>query len=564
MTRPLRSALALSVATVTALALSAPALAHDDKPQLPPLEIPDGHLGTPFVDGVEYVGGRNGFTGGHVVLRGDRLYIGSFAIGMRIYDISDRESPELLGAWQPAEPRADAVPEAGEFDGRHLAVLNGTRRTTRPDEFRTDRSEFLDVTDPAEPVLLHEFVGQDDGEAHLGHFLVDQRVWVPAGGSLPYGEDGGAPEERRPDQSYDHHGGLRLYDLSPVIETDPGACDGHGGWDNPCAPELLFAADPVAMWEASPHRGDREVGHDFTHTHDATPHEGVEVAGLDGPRDIVLLAEGGDYLDDAGNTGSIFVIDVTGVADGQEPVVLNRFIHPGYEDDRDHDPIRYYHEAQLLDGDPSVMMITDEDMHSGCEEGGAIYFVALSADLTEAEPLSEWHIPSDTPAAVCSVHNISSDGDLVYVGSYDAGLQVLDLSDPTEPERAGYFIAEGATTWGAYHYDGYVYLGDMTRGLDIVRALDQPDGTGEGGDDGADDGTADGGADDGSADGGADDGTGDGVGDGTSDDGTDGSAGGLAAEPARSPLPTTGGPAGLTVLGLLLLTSIAGARRRAG
>jgi hypothetical protein len=541
--RTLRTGTALLAAFVTTVALAAPALAHDEKPHLPPLDIPDGHIGTPLVEDVEYVGGRNGFTGGHVVTRGDRLYIGSFAIGMRIYDISDREAPELLGAWQPIEPRADAVPEAGVFDGRHIAVLNGTGRATQPDPIRTDRSEFLDVTDPSEPTLLHEFVGQDDGEAHLGHFLVDQRVWVPAGGRGSYGGDGGLDEAELPEQSYDHHRGLRLYDLAPVIETDPETCDGHGGWDNPCAPQLLFAADPVAMWEASPFRDGREIGHDFTHTHDATPHEGVFVDGLEGPRDIVLLAEGGDYLDDDGNTGSIFVIDVTGVADGQEPVVLNRFIHPGYDDGRDHDPIRYYHEAQFLDGDPSVMMITDEDMHSGCDDGGAIYFVRVSADLTEAAPLSEWHIPTDTPAAVCSVHNISSDGDLVYVGAYNAGLQVLDLSDPTEPQRAGSFIAEGATTWGAYHHDGYVYLGDMTRGLDIVRALAQPgEGTADGG--GADDG----GVDDGASDGTADDG-------GTSDDGgtTDGTSAPLAAGPASRALPVTGTPAMLALLGLLSL-----------
>lgn len=465
-----RRPLTLLAAAATVLAMAAPAVAHDDKPQLPPVDIPGDSAGA-LSEGVEYVAGRNGFTGGHVVTRGDRLYIGSYAIGLRAYDISDRESPALLGAWQPIEPRADAVPEAGEFDGRHIAALNGTRRTTSPDDIRTDRSEFLDFTDPEDPVLLHEFVGQDDGEAHLGHFVVGQRLWVPSGGAGAYGDDGGLDEGDRPAQSYEHHRGLRLYDLSPVIDTPTDECDPHPEYpyDNPCAPELLFAANPVEMWEDSPFRDGREVGHDHTHTHDATPHGGVMVEGLDGPRDLLLLAEGGDYLDDAGNTGSVFIVDITGASEGEEPVVLNRFIHPGYDDDREHDAIRYYHEAQLLDGDPSVMIVTDEDMHSGCDDGGAIYFVRLSADMTEATPLSEWHIPTDTPAEVCSVHNFTSEGDLVYIGSYNAGLQILDVSDPTEPERVGYYLAEGTTAWGAYHHDGLIYVGDMTRGLDIMR-----------------------------------------------------------------------------------------------
>lgn len=115
------------------------------------------------------------------------------------------------------------------------------------------------------------------------------------------------------------------------------------------------------------------------------------------------------------------------------------------------------------------MIVTDEDMHSGCEDGGAIYFVGLSADMTAATPLSEWHIPTDSPAAVCSVHNFTSDGDLVYIGSYNAGLQIIDVSEPAEPERVGYYLAEGTTAWGAYHHDGLIYVGDMTRGLDVMR-----------------------------------------------------------------------------------------------
>jgi hypothetical protein len=426
-------------------------------------------LSTPLAIGenVEYVTGSQGWTGGHAVTRDDRLYVGAYGIGMRMFDITDPAAAEQTGEYAPGN-RADAVPEAREFDGRHIATLNGTRRTTFTQDTRTDRSEFLDVTDPSDPVLLHEFVGQDDGEAHLGHFVVGQRLWIPAGGSGAYGGSGGLAEDERPDQTYEHHRGLRIYDLSPVIDNSAEMCDPDAGWDNPCAPELLFAGDPVELWESSPYRDGREVGHAFTHTHDATPHEGVHVEGL-GERDLLLLAEGGSYLDDGGNTGSVFIIDITDVSEGAAPVVLNRFIHPGYDDGRDHDPIRYYHEAQLLDGDPSVMIVTDEDMHSGCDAGGAIYFVQLSPDLTEAIPLSEWHIPTETPAAVCSVHNFTSDGHLAYVGSYNAGLQVLDLSDPEVPRRVGYYIAEGATTWGAYYHDGFVYLGDMSRGLDVVR-----------------------------------------------------------------------------------------------
>lgn len=475
----------LVTAVVTALALGIPAEAHDGGSHVSALAEPDpffhaGHDASPgeayvaalvpgptgaYTENTEHVAARNGFTGGHVMTRGERLYVGSYGVGMRIFDVSDPADPEEIGDYTPGGPRADAVPEAGEFDGRHIATLNGTRRTSFSQDTRTDRSEFLDVTDPADPVLLHEFVGQDDGEAHNGDYVSRERLWLPSGGAGAYGDDGGAPEELRPRQRYDHHRGLRIYDLDPVIDTEASDCEPDAGWDNPCVPGLLFAANPVELWEDSPFRKGREVGHDFTHTHDITIYEDFQ---LDrGPkRDIALLAEGGSYLDDDGNTGSVFVIDITNPT---KPTVLNRFIHPGYDDGRDHDPIRYYHEAQFLDGDPSVMIIADEDMHSGCDRGGALYTVRVSANLREAEPLDEWHTPTTTPASVCSVHVFDSEGPLIFNGAYNGGVQVIDASDPADLQQAGFGIAPGSTAWGAWFHEGYVYVGDMTRGLDVFR-----------------------------------------------------------------------------------------------
>jgi hypothetical protein len=115
------------------------------------------------------------------------------------------------------------------------------------------------------------------------------------------------------------------------------------------------------------------------------------------------------------------------------------------------------------------MLVTDEDLHNGCGSAGGITAVRLSPSLTSATELSEWFIPFGTPAAVCSVHVFSSEGPRVFLGSYNAGLQVVDYSDPVNPRQLGHFIAEGATSWGALHHEGYVYVGDMTRGLDVFR-----------------------------------------------------------------------------------------------
>jgi hypothetical protein len=424
-----------ALVAVLVMALAGPAAAHegDSEHGQVSTNVFTGPLYVPLAaENVSYVTGDNGFTGGHVTVQGNRLYLGSYGRGLHIYDISEPASPRRIGQYVPGGLRADAPPDAAVWDRRHIAVLNGTRRThsALPNEARTDRTEFLDVTDPANPRLLWTFgPDQVDGESHNGDIVDNRRLYFPSGG---IGDQG-----------------LRVYDMSPLLGPTP------------AAPQNIFRGNPTALWETSPYRNGRPVGAPFTHTHDISIYTNRRVAGL-GRRDIALLAEGGNYT--AGNdAGSIFVIDVT---DPRNPVVLNRWLH---EKGPEHHPIRYHHEVQFLDGDPNVMLVTDEDMHNGCGNAGGVVALRASADLTTATELSEWFIPLGTPAPVCSVHVFTSRGSLAFFGAYNAGLQVVDYSDPSNPRQAGEFIAPGATSWGAHYHRGYVYMGDMSRGLDVLR-----------------------------------------------------------------------------------------------
>jgi hypothetical protein len=386
----------------------------------------------PLSSNVERIGGDNTSTGGHVVVQGNRLYMGMYGRGFRMYDITTPASPQFIGEWVPGDLRADAVPDAAIFDGRHIAVLNGTNRTSRslpPGAGRTDRTAFLDVTNPANPVLLWEFLGANDGEAHNGDIVDVRRWWLPSGAV--------------------GNNGLRIYDLNPLLASPP------------AAPVNLFRGNPVTLWHNSPYRGRKPVGPPFTHTHDITVYTNYPVAGV--RRDIALLAEGGNYANPAGNTGSVFVIDIT---DPRNPVVLLRWLHPTGPD---HEPIRYHHEAQFIDGEPRVMLVTDEELEGGCGEAGGAYALRLATNLRSATELSEWFIPAGTPAAVCSVHVFSSEKSRVYFGSYNAGLQIVDYNDPANPQRIGYYVAPGTTAWGALINHGVIYVGDADRGLDVFR-----------------------------------------------------------------------------------------------
>jgi Ca2+-binding RTX toxin-like protein len=99
--------------------------------------------------------------------------------------------------------------------------------------------------------------------------------------------------------------------------------------------------------------------------------------------------------------------------------------------------------------------------------------VQLAPDLLSGVEQSEWFIPTATPAAICSSHVFSTRGNLLFMGAYNAGTQVIDYSDPKAPKRVGYYIGDGTSAWGAYYYQGYIYQGDMSRGLDVLQFLGQ-------------------------------------------------------------------------------------------
>jgi len=415
------------------------------------------------------VGGVQGSTGGHIVFEGARLYMGTYGAGMRLFDISDPENPDQIGTFEPGttlEPRADAVPDAAVFDGRHIAVLNGTGRTgnvppnTPLAGLNTKRSEFVDWTDPEDPILLHTFGPGPEGEAHNGDIYDAKRLWLPSGGG-----SGTSPNY-----------GLRIYDMQPLLDNPPDP-DNLTPLNDPTRifpPESCWTAtdrvcDPVSLWRNSPFRGDQPVGEDFVHTHDITiyPNHPVEQPnGTVANRDIILLAEGGAYTRDNANNGSVFVIDIT---DPANPVVLYRWLH---ETGPDHHPIRYHHEAMFIEGKPGLMVVSDEDLHNACQGAGGVVAVQLSPDLKSGTEMSEWFIPN-SGAAVCSAHVFSSRGNLLFMGSYNAGTQVIDYSDPANPTRAGFYIGDGSTAWGSYYNpdNGYVYVGDANRGLDVLEFL---------------------------------------------------------------------------------------------
>ncbi len=412
---------------------------------------------TPLViqDNVRFVKNVPGSTGGHVAAEGDRLYVGAYGLGLTVFDIKDPESPVKIGEYKPGvldgSVRADAVPDAAVINGRHIVTLNGTNRAQG-----SQQTEFLDMTDPAAPVLLHRFSG-GQGEAHNGDVVDSRKLWLPSGSG---GNDS-----------------LRIYDMSPLLNATPSA---------PVRLNSSVNGNLTTLWNASPYKplSKNPNGGSPTHIHDLEvytdynllllPSQWVDQNndGIKDPtyalRDLVFMAASQGYpaTVGAGTTppnSAVYIVDITNPA---SPVVINKIqARTGH---------RYLHEVQILAGNPRVMFTSDEDLHNGCDAGG-VYSWTLSEDLTEAIYRDTWFIGTGTPAGVCSAHVFSSAGDYVFMGSYQAGLQVIDFTNPADLTRAGQYIAEGANSWGALSYRGYVYVGDFGgRGLDVFEFIPNP------------------------------------------------------------------------------------------
>jgi len=111
---------------------------------------------------------------------------------------------------------------------------------------------------------------------------------------------------------------------------------------------------------------------------------------------------------------------------------------------------------------------------------GRLHVVDVS-DITQPHEVA-WYEPKDG-----GVHNVWVAGDTLYLGDYQGGLRVIDISGQLQGDLLlqGREIAHVATgdakgstpngvnAWGAIYRDGYVYVPDMDSGLWIVKVQAQ-------------------------------------------------------------------------------------------
>jgi hypothetical protein len=85
--------------------------------------------------------------------------------------------------------------------------------------------------------------------------------------------------------------------------------------------------------------------------------------------------------------------------------------------------------------------------------------------------LDTW-TPEGQPGATgcASAHYLDDRGDYILAYAfYGQGTRFLDVSNPKDIRQIGYYRPNGASTWAPYWHNGYVYIADNARGVDILR-----------------------------------------------------------------------------------------------
>ena len=408
------------MAATCALACAAPGASAQQNLQPHPLTGEGENF--QIVANVPMEGGSGQVAASDLELHGDHAFVGSYGEGMVVVDISNPLQPRRVGRFRCAGGQNDIQLSP---DGKIVAMaIDTTNNECHPQD---EGTSIIDVSDPTQP---REIAWIDKRELPRGSHN-NTLDW-------PY---------LYVDQYSTAYSQLEIFDLS-----------------TPSAPrkvgELSFGGEDSVHDLSVDHRPD---GKTFAY---------------------------------AASIGFTDVIDVT---DPSKPILRERVQDP-------HVTISHQAEANH---DRTLLLVTDE-YNGGAAFTGAcggsqarvpfpagvpqfgdpqnigalhIYRLDASGNIADAGGLDKagtFNIPyqaNEEPSAGCTIHVFwQAPGENRMVTAwYGRGTRVIDYSNPAQPRELGYFIPTGSDTWAAKPHRGYVFTGDILRGMDVLKY------TGEGG-----------------------------------------------------------------------------------
>jgi hypothetical protein len=138
-----------------------------------------------------------------------------------------------------------------------------------------------------------------------------------------------------------------------------------------------------------------------------------------------------------------------------------------------------------------VLYATEENIVSDCATSGRFATYDLGGSHKgegwrniekthfRMKVLDTWWPEGQKGTTACdSAHYFSDRGDGVLAYSfYSQGTRFLDASNPRDIRQVGYFRPDDANVWAPYFHDGYVFVADLTRGIDVLQFKGGPGST---------------------------------------------------------------------------------------
>lgn len=353
-------------------------------------------------------------TGAGIALFGSLAVVPGFGDVSYIVDISDPTKPVVLSEFEPTQGGHRGAAIVAYPDGRLVTALS-----TGPG------FEVWDITDPTKPTHLADVEPSNNGH----------KLGTVPGTPILYNanSNGGGLQADQGD------GVTEIYDLtdpaSPVLVQDfPNG----------------FGCHHIYFWNSAEKQRAICAGIEFAQIWDiADPKNPVVIVSVPIPHGVTALP-----------STSVF------------PVVT---------------PFAHF---SVLNDDGTVLIVGDElgggSIPPGCSVGadtpvvdngaptGALWFYDVS-DETSPQLLGWYspghHLNPGNAAASCTAHHgrlvPDPEGrDLLAMSFYGAGVVLLDFSNPMMPQMIDQYT-DTSNTWETWYYNGYLFTGDLNRGMDV-------------------------------------------------------------------------------------------------
>ncbi len=363
-----------------------------------------------IVANVPMAGDRNAPAASDIELAGDYAYVGSYGEGMVIVDISDPTKPTRVGVFDCPGGQNDVQLSP---DARHAVMAIDTKdNECHPGQ---EGSVVLDVSDKAKPREI---------------------AFIPIGVGA-------------------HNNTLDW----PFLFIDNYPTSYH-------KLEVFTLADPAAP---------RKLGQlDFG-------------AGSDGVHDsYVDHRPDGRTLLYAASIGNTDVVDVT---DPANPKLELRFADPRVTISHQAEP--NFNRTKLLVTDEflggqevplcgqvgNVRLPVTLPLVGDPTDIGALHIYSLNADgSVRGNGVDGWlgslNLPVNlNPSGGCTIHVFwqAPDEDRLVTAWYGRGAHAFDYSDAANPVHLGSFVPTGGDVWSAKPHKGYIFTGDIVRGMDVLQ-----------------------------------------------------------------------------------------------